>query len=385
MSIQRWKILDVDEDLQAGPLHLDASHVAGAPSGFSVRHLIRRGGLSAGVDELRIHNGRLAFTVLPTRGMGLWKAWLDDRLEIGWRSPVRGPVHPHFVPVAEPSGLGWLDGFDELLCRCGAYSNGAPDFDAQGRLLHPLHGFLANRPAQRVEIAVEGDQITITGVVQEIRFHFAKLQLTTRITTRFDQPSLQIDDQIQNLSAGPGEMQMLYHVNFGVPLLTAGRSSSHQSTPSCRARPGPPKASISGAPMKRRGRDALNVCTSADSRRGIGRHPRAAERPAVHPRRVAGVERPPIALLHALEERNGDRRWLRHRIGAGYELSQHAQLRDSTRTRGKTRRRADLRHASGAVRARFGGHRHRGRNGHRALQGAAPATVHREPQPGWCG
>lgn len=222
MTTQRWKILDADEDLQSGPLHLDASHVAGAPAGFSVRHIIHRGGLSAGVDELRIHNGRLAFAVLPTRGMGIWKAWWDDRLEIGWRSPVRGPVHPRFVPVAEPSGLGWLDGFDELLCRCGASSNGAPDFDAQGRLLYPLHGRIANRPAQRVEIAIEGDQITVTGVVQEVRFHFAKLQLTTRITTHFDQPSLQIDDQVQNLSASAGEMQMLYHINFGVPLLGAG-------------------------------------------------------------------------------------------------------------------------------------------------------------------
>jgi hypothetical protein len=126
------------------------------------------------------------------------------------------------VPLSEPSGLGWLDGFDELLCRCGAYSNGAPDFDAQGRLVHPLHGFLANRPAQQVEITVDDDQIVVTGVVKEVRFHFAKLQLTTRITTRFDQPTLEIEDQICNLSASPGEMQMLYHINFGVPLLDPG-------------------------------------------------------------------------------------------------------------------------------------------------------------------
>ena len=45
------------------------------------------------------------------------------------KSPVRGPVHPSFVPLFDPSGLGWLEGFDELLCRCGLESNGAPDFD----------------------------------------------------------------------------------------------------------------------------------------------------------------------------------------------------------------------------------------------------------------
>ena len=50
-------------------------------------------------------------------------------MELGWKSPVHGPVHPNFVPLNEPSGLGWLDGFDELFVRCGLESNGAPDFD----------------------------------------------------------------------------------------------------------------------------------------------------------------------------------------------------------------------------------------------------------------
>ena len=95
--------------------------------------------------------------------MGLWKAWLGEQLTLGWKSPVRGPVHPNFVPLMEPSGLGWLDGFDELLCRCGAESNGAPDFTEQGALTFPLHGRLANRPAHFVEVAVDGDEIQIRG------------------------------------------------------------------------------------------------------------------------------------------------------------------------------------------------------------------------------
>ena len=47
------------------------------------------------------------------------------------------PVHPAFVPIAEPSGVGWLSGFDELMCRCGLESNGAPDFDERGQLAFP--------------------------------------------------------------------------------------------------------------------------------------------------------------------------------------------------------------------------------------------------------
>ena len=309
MAAQSWRILDtVDDHLQVRSLHVDASHVAGAPAGFQISRVTRRSGLSCGVDELRINNGRLAFTVLPTRGMGLWKAWWDRKLEIGWRSPVPGPVHPQFVPLAEPSGLGWLDGFDELLCRCGASSNGAPDFDAQGKLIHPLHGFLANRPAQHVAVAIEDDQIVVTGVVKEIRFHFAKLQLTTRITTRFNQPDLQIDDQIQNLSASPGEMQMLYHINFGLPLLGAG---AQLVAPVDTLVPRNPWAAEGidrwnhyGAPQP--GRAERRLFRQAAGR-CVRRHTGAAEGPSGHPRRDPGLEPAPAALLHALEERNGGR------------------------------------------------------------------------------
>lgn len=222
MAKQTWKLVDVEEHVYTDALSIGPSDAAGAPSAFSITKTTRRGGLSEGVDEIRVHNGLLEISILPTRGMGLWKAWLGDELTLGWESPNRGPVHPKFVPLMEPSGLGWLDGFDELLCRCGAESNGAPEFNEQGALIYPLHGRLANRPAHFVDVTVDGDEIQIRGRVFETRFHFAKLMLTTTLRTRFNQPSVQIDDEITNLSASPVEIQMLYHTNFGTPLLEAG-------------------------------------------------------------------------------------------------------------------------------------------------------------------
>jgi hypothetical protein len=155
--------------------------------------------------------------------MGIWKAWIGGE-EIGWRSPVRGPVHPMFVPIAEPSGLGWLDGFDELLVRCGLESNGAPEFDTQGRVKYPVHGRIANRPAHRVEVSIDGEtgEITVVGEVEETRFHFLKLRMTSSITTKVGEPGFRLRDEILNLSQSPATMQMLYHVNFGRPLLDAG-------------------------------------------------------------------------------------------------------------------------------------------------------------------
>lgn len=185
-------------------------------------------GVSQGVHSIQLNNGKLAFQVLPTRGMSIRKAFWKGESgveEIGWNSPVRGPVHPQFVPLAEPSGLGWLDGFDELLVRCGLESNGAPEFDKEtGRLQFPLHGRIGNTPARRVELTIDEDtdEISLTGWVDEIRFHFLKVTLKTTLRTKRNSTEFEIIDEVTNLSASEAEIQMLYHINFGLPLLDAG-------------------------------------------------------------------------------------------------------------------------------------------------------------------
>lgn len=221
MPANQWTIIDTTNQLVTPPRVRELS-VPGA-GGLLVRHATLTEGLSHGVDVLEVNNGEFQFRVLPTRGMGIWDA-THQGTRIGWKSPVRGPVHPTWVDLGEPSGLGWLDGFDELLVRCGLESNGAPEFDDEERLKFPLHGRIANRPAHHVTVSIDPDasEITIVGVVEETRFHFLKLRMTSTIKTRAGEAGLRIHDEIENLSALPAEFQMLYHVNFGEPLLDSG-------------------------------------------------------------------------------------------------------------------------------------------------------------------
>jgi len=165
----------------------------------------------------------MCIDVLPTRGMGIWRVSRGEKV-LGWPSPVRGPVHPAFVPVFDPSGLGWLEGFNELLCRCGLESNGAPDFDSSGKLVHPLHGRIANLPAHRVELVVDEDagQISLRGVVEETRFHFQSLRLTTTISTTAGSNEFSWTDEVENIGGRDAVLQMLYHFNIGQPLLRPG-------------------------------------------------------------------------------------------------------------------------------------------------------------------
>lgn len=203
------------------------SLIAGAPSGAPdtpfVRSMQLAGGLRDGVEVCEVHNGRLRLWLLPQRGMGIWKAWLDG-FEIGWQAPVRGPVHPRFVPLAEPGGLGWLDGFDELLCRCGLESNGAPEFDARGILRYPLHGRIANLPAGHMEAQIDAQtgEIAVSAEVDEGRLHGQKLRLQSTTSSAAHSSTIRVRDRMTNLSARQGSGQMLYHINFGAPLLDAG-------------------------------------------------------------------------------------------------------------------------------------------------------------------
>ena len=182
------------------------------------------GGVRDGVVTVTVTDGDFSFTVVPTRGMSVHRAEYKGEF-IGWDSPVNGPVHPSFVDVGEPSGLGWLDGFDELLCRCGLESNGAPEHDAEtGRLVYPVHGRIGNKPAHTLTASIDGDEVTLTGITDEIRFHFLKVRLISEYKMKVGERGFRLKDTVENLSAGPAEIQLLYHINFGVPLLDAGSS-----------------------------------------------------------------------------------------------------------------------------------------------------------------
>ncbi len=222
MAKRTWTLTDTTSGVYVDRVSISADDVKGATGKFSVTKRRLQGGLSDGVDVVEVDNGRMRLTILPTRGMGLWRATCGQ-VELGWKSPVKGPVNPAFVPIWESSGVGWLSGFDELIVRCGLESNGAPEFE-NGKLRYPLHGKIANTPAHKVEVAVDAQsgEITVTGIVHEARLFFNKLELATTYTTRIGQPGFTVTDTVTNLWAEPSELELLYHINVGVPLLSPG-------------------------------------------------------------------------------------------------------------------------------------------------------------------
>ncbi len=178
-------------------------------SPWSVTKRTLRGGRREGVDLIEVDNGALAFSIVPTRGMGLWKGRYQG-LALGWDSPVRdGPVNPAFVNLMNWGGLGWLEGFDELLARCGLENNGAPYTD--GHTTYGLHGKIANLPAHFVALHI-GDvpngAIRVEGHVDESKLFSTQVRMVTTTTTVPGAANwLTVRDEFRNLSDQPQEMR----------------------------------------------------------------------------------------------------------------------------------------------------------------------------------
>lgn len=223
MTANHWLLTDVDAGVHVESFQRSASDAPAVPA--QDWHITKRtlcGGLSDGVELIELCNGPMTVRILPTRGGGIWNAEYRG-IRLGWDAPIRGPVHPKFVNLADRNGLGWLAGFDEWLCRCGLTSNGPPGDDRGTPLT--LHGRIANSPAYYVEAGIEESPpytLYVKCQVEEGGLFLGRLRLTSTISTMPGTNRISIHDQVENLASSPAEFELLYHLNFGPPLLEQG-------------------------------------------------------------------------------------------------------------------------------------------------------------------
>ncbi|TWU45610.1 hypothetical protein Q31b_07860 [Novipirellula aureliae] len=181
------------------------------------------GGPADGVEVVEIDTGVMRVVVLPTRGMSIWK--IESKgIRFGFDSPIAGPIHPSLVPIDDPSGLGFLEGFDELVVRCGLESNGAPEHDEHGNLVYPVHGRIANLPADALSIEYDeaSGRLELIGEVMEARWFAKRLRLKSRLRVRAGSYRVYLLDDVTNELSKPATMQLLYHINIGSPVLDDG-------------------------------------------------------------------------------------------------------------------------------------------------------------------
>ena len=141
-------------------------------------------------------------------------------------------VHPFHIDLESRGGLGWLEGFNEWMVRCGLEFAGHPGTDQfinntgdPATLNLTLHGKIQNIPASSYEIVVDPDpphRIRIRGTVYESFFYGPKLKLVTEVSTLPGSETFQISDHLTNQGVSAQEFQLIYHGNYGSSILEKG-------------------------------------------------------------------------------------------------------------------------------------------------------------------
>ena len=190
----------------------DMSQVAGA----RIHELAD--GPARGVRAIDVYTGSgLRFTVVPDRGLDIASAEHDGR-SLCWRSGAM-EAHPGMY---QPEGVEWLYSFyGGLVVTCGLSHYGPPCVD-QGEALG-LHGRVSNIPARQVAVSAEwrGDEyvVTVKGYVLETRLFGVHLRMDRTITAWAGRDTLAIHDEVTNFGYRPCPHVMLYHCNFGFPVV----------------------------------------------------------------------------------------------------------------------------------------------------------------------
>ena len=100
----RAPLISVEKNLRVDSLEISGKKITPQNPKWSVRKLTLHGGKQEGVELVVLDNGKLQFTVVPTRGLGVLEAKLGD-VRLGWHSPVKESVHPRHINLQSRGGL----------------------------------------------------------------------------------------------------------------------------------------------------------------------------------------------------------------------------------------------------------------------------------------
>ncbi len=183
------------------------------------RHYVLSDGRGRDMRAVDVNTGAgLHYTVLPDRGMDISLASFKGQNLV--YISYNGETHPAFY---EPQGLGWLHTFTGgLLQTCGLTYLGAPVKDGDEEL--GLHGRYSTIPARQVSDLSEwvGDEyhIRMKGIIEEGHIFGTRLRLEREISSVQGQNIIRIKDTVTNVGYATSPYTILYHMNFGYPMLS---------------------------------------------------------------------------------------------------------------------------------------------------------------------
>lgn len=181
---------------------------------YTLRRVTVAEGKAKGTSIIEICTaGGLQLDILPDAGLDIGQVRFQGVnmsfiSKNGYDSPATISPHEDEFIKTFPGGM---------LYTCGLRSTGQAHRD--GEEWHPLHGRYHSIPADQVCTEVRNDVIIVRGIVRETALFGAVLQLERTICIPLFGTELAVHDTITNLGHDVQEFALLYHCNFGYPLV----------------------------------------------------------------------------------------------------------------------------------------------------------------------
>jgi hypothetical protein len=220
-------------------------------------------GIGRGTRIAWINTGTgLRYKVVLDRAMDIAEAFYNQH-SLAWLSPLGvSPPQPF-----SHRGIDWLRTFGGgLLTTCGLSHIGGPEADAYGE--RGLHGLISNIPAE-IESIIQPDpargqlEMRLTGLIRQTQIFGPSLELRRTISSTLGQATIRIHDEVINRGNTRSPHMLLYHFNFGWPLVDAGTDLVWQGP--THSRDGDPENRIFRA-----GNDYRKVPEPLEAHRGSG-------------------------------------------------------------------------------------------------------------------
>ncbi len=195
----------------------DVSQVGG------IRSFTLSDGRAKGIDALEVNTGAgLRFTVLKDRGLDI--GWADYKsVPIGFISKAGISSSLHFEHKMAELHRVFGPG---LLTTWGLRNVGNP-CTVEGEEF-AQHGRIHNAPAENVSVEGywDGDEykMVIKGEMRESNLFRENLRLVRKIETTLGLSAFKLTDTVVNLALQDEDICILYHINFGYPLVDEGAS-----------------------------------------------------------------------------------------------------------------------------------------------------------------
>lgn len=163
----------------------------------------------------------LRFKVVLDRGMDIADAFYNQ-YSLAWISHMGvKPPDPSAV-----NGAKWLHSFGGgLLTTCGLTHVGGPEEDEYGE--RGLHDRISHSPAQLIsvnqpDLAAGNLKMSLTGKMIQSSTFGPHLELKRTISAILGSPVIKIHDEVTNSGNQAAPHMLLYHCNFGWPLIDEG-------------------------------------------------------------------------------------------------------------------------------------------------------------------